>query len=214
MTGRVEGVVGSYDRLVDELQADIEGCRVAHQRLRLVVADLGDSDVRRPSNLPGWSVAHVLTHLARNAEAMCRRIEGTMRSEILEQYEGGPSGRAAEIEKGSGRNATAVRKDVSDWSIGLDDLFQSMPDDVWRRPVRTVAGGEHPVALLPFRRWCEVEVHLVDLGLGVCPADWTEGLVARALLRLIAGLSDRSDQRELMAWLLGRGPAPELKPWG
>lgn len=145
---------------------------------------------------------------------MCRRIKGAMRSEIVEQYEGGLSGRAAEIEKGAGRNASVVRKDLSDWSIRLDDLFQSMPDDVWRRPVRAVAGGEHPVALLPFRRWREVEVHLADLGLGVCPAGWTEGLVARALPRLIAGLSDRSDQRELIAWLLGRGPAPELTSWG
>ena len=56
-------------------QADIEGCRVAHDLLRSVVADLGDAEVRRASKLPGWSVGHVLTHLARNAESMCRRIE-------------------------------------------------------------------------------------------------------------------------------------------
>lgn len=75
-------------------------------------------------------------------------------------------------------------------------------------------GGEHPVALLPFRRWREVEVHLVDLGLGVSPADWSSGLVDRALPRLIDGLIHRTDQRELMAWLLGRRPAPELRAWG
>jgi maleylpyruvate isomerase len=80
--------------------------------------------------------------------------------------------------------------------------------------VRTVAGGEHPVALLPFRRWREVEVHLVDLGVGVSPADWSVGLVDRALPRLISDLTQRADERELMAWLLGRGSAPELRPWG
>jgi maleylpyruvate isomerase len=199
---------------VDKPQSEIDGCRVAHQRLRAEVGGLGDTDFARPSQLPGWSVGHVLTHLARNAEAMCRRIEGAMRSEMVEQYAGGPSGRIAEIESGSERQPTEIREDVIDWSIRLDELFNSVPDDVWGRPVRTASGSEHPAALLPFRRWREVEVHLVDLGRGVTPSDWSDGLVGRALPRLVAGLSDRADQRELMAWLLGRGPAPELRPRG
>lgn len=207
-------MVASYDRVVGRPKADVEGCRVAHQLLVSVMADLGDADVRQPSNLPGWSVAHVLAHLARNAESMCRCIDGAVRSEIVDQYEGGRSGRAAEIEAGASRDAAALRQDVTGWSARLEDLFQSLPDDVWGRPVRTVGGGERPVALLPFRRWREVEVHLVDLGLAMRPADWTEGLVTQALPGLIANLSDRADQRELMAWLLGRGPAPELEPWG
>jgi maleylpyruvate isomerase len=179
-----------------------------------VVGALEDTDFTRPSLLPGWSVSHVLTHVARNAEAMCRRVDGALRSEVVEQYAGGPSGRAAEIETGAQRTPAEIRDDVIGWSIRLDELFESSPDDVWGRPVRTVAGGEHPAGLLPFRRWREVEVHLVDLDLGVSPADWSDGLVDRALPRLIDGLIHRADQRELMAWLLGRGPAPELRPWG
>ena len=124
-------------------QADIEGCRVAHDLLRSVVADLGDAEVRRASKLPGWSVGHVLTHLARNAEAMCRRIDAAVRSEVIDQYEGGRAGRAAEIEAGANRDAAALRNDATSWSLTLDDLFQSLPDEVWARPVRTVAGDEH-----------------------------------------------------------------------
>jgi hypothetical protein len=62
-------------------------------------------------------------------------------------------------------------------------------------------------------RWWEVEVHVADLGLTVGPSDWTDGLVDKALPRLLAGLRGRADERELMAWLLGRAPAPELRPW-
>lgn len=193
-------------------QADIEGCRVAHDLLRSVVADLGDAEVRRASKLPGWSVGHVLTHLARNAEAMCRRIDAAVRSEVIDQYEGGRAGRAAEIEAGANRDAAALRNDATSWSLTLDDLFQSLPDEVWARPVRTVAGDEHPVALLPFMRWWEVEVHLVDLGLTIRSSDWTDSLVNKALPRLLAGLPGRADERELMAWLLGRGPAPNCNP--
>jgi maleylpyruvate isomerase len=194
-------------------RADIEGCRAAHDLLRSVVADVGDADVRRASNLPGWSVGHLLTHLARNAESMCRRIDAAVRSELVDQYEGGSAGRAAEIEAGAGRDAGALRDDATSWSLALDDLFQSLPDEVWARPVRSGSGDEHPVAHLPFMRWWEVEVHLVDLGLTIRSSDWTDGLVHKALPRLLAGLPGRADERDLMSWLLGRGPAPELQPW-
>jgi maleylpyruvate isomerase len=178
------------------------------------VAGLEDIDVRRPSRLADWSIGHVLTHLARNAEAMCRRIEGAVRHELIEQYVGGQAGRQAEIEDGSGRSARELEQDVGHWSVELDVLFESLPDDVWDRPVRTVAGGQHPLGLLPFRRWREVEVHLVDLGLDFGLADLSDGFVHRAVPELIAGLSDRADQRVLVGWLLGRGPAPDLDPWG
>jgi maleylpyruvate isomerase len=194
-------------------QADIEGCRVAHDLLRSVLSEVGDAEVRCASNLPGWSVGHVLTHLARNAEATCRQVHAALRSEVIDQYEGGRAGREAEIEAGANRDAAALRDDATRWSLTLDDLFRSLPDDVWARPVRTGAGDEIPVALLPFRRWWEVEVHLVDLGLTTRASDWTDGLVNKALPRLLAGLAGRADERELMAWLLGRGPAPELQPW-
>ena len=38
------------------------------------IGGLSDGDVRRPSLLPGWSRAHVLTHLARNAEGGVRLL--------------------------------------------------------------------------------------------------------------------------------------------
>lgn len=198
---------------MDRPQSEIDGCQIAHRRLWAVMGRLADDEFGLPSALPGWSVGHVLTHLARNAEAMCRRIQGAIELEVVDQYAGGPAGRTEEIENGARRDPTAIRNDVVEWSSKLDALFASIPDEIWSRPVRTVSGGEHPVASLPFRRWREVEVHLVDLGRDVRPADWPDQLVVRALPRLVAGLTDRADQRELMAWLLGRGPAPELEPW-
>ena len=59
-----------------------------------------------------------------------------------------------------------------------------------------------------------MEVHLVDLDIGFSPADWTDGLIQRAMPRLLAGLTERADPRLLLAWMLGRGPAPLLEPWG
>lgn len=155
-----------------------------------------------------------MTHLARNAEAMVRRVDAAARGSLTDQYVGGATGRASAIEAGARRPAVDLVADVRDWSARLDETFGSLSDDCWARPVRTVGGGEHPVGQLPFRRWREVEVHLVDLDIGFGPADWSQQLVDRALPRLFEGLPIRADQRALMAWMLGRGSAPTLEPWG
>ena len=131
----------------------------------------------------------------------------------MEQYAGGLDGRTGEIEAGATRTAREIIGDVSSSADRLDSMFSTVPEYAWARPVRTVRGGEHPVSLLPFRRRREVEVHLVDLALGATPADWTVELVEHELPELTARLAARCDQRALMAWILGRGPAPELRPW-
>ena len=179
-----------------------------------LISGVDDPVVRRSSLLPGWTVGHVLTHLARNAEAMCSRVEGALRGDVVDQYAGGAAGRAAEIEAGAARDAREIVADAVECAARVDHLFAGLPDDCWARPVRTVRGGEHPVALLPFRRWREVEVHLVDLGLGFTSSDWSPELIDRMLPNLVTGLPDRADARELAAWLLGRGSPPQLQPWG
>lgn len=40
-----------------------------------VISQVTDPIARKPSLLPGWTVGHVVTHLARNVEAMCRRVD-------------------------------------------------------------------------------------------------------------------------------------------
>lgn len=145
---------------------------------------------------------------------MCARIDAAVRGGIVEQYIGGDAGRDAAIEAGATRSARVIDGDVSEWSNALDDRFGSLPATVWDRPVRTVSGSEHPVSHLPYRRWREVEVHLVDLGVGPTASDWPQEFVDRALPPLLASLPTRTDHRILMAWLLGREPAPHLEPWG
>ena len=184
----------------------------AHSRLAAAINDLPDAVVRQPSLLPDWTVGHVLTHLARNAEAMARRIEAATRGELIDQYPGGARGRAAQIEAGADRPAHELITDVRDWAPRLDAAFGSLPDALWNHQVRSPQ-GEHPIARLPFHRRWEVEVHLVDLGIGLTPDGWTQQLVDRVLPWLIAGLRDRADDRSLMAWMLGRSSPPNLDPW-
>ena len=48
----------------------------ATQRLLSTARVLAEPDLRAPSLLPGWSRAHVLAHVARNADAMRNLLIG------------------------------------------------------------------------------------------------------------------------------------------
>jgi maleylpyruvate isomerase len=203
-------------RPVDDLR------RVADAQLRLeaAIAGLGDGDVRSPSALPGWTVGHLLTHIARNADSHVRRTEAAWRGEQVDQYPGGYEGRARDIEDGASRPATEVLGDVHDSALTLSTIWDETPDEAWSATTRDVGGTERPLRDLPSRRWHELEVHAVDLGVGVTHDDWSDEFVAVWLRRARSQM--RTERRSLgerdeLAWLYGRlrrDDLPVLPPWG
>jgi maleylpyruvate isomerase len=204
-----------------KLRADIEGCRLAHRQLAATMADVTDEVARQPSRLPAWTVGHVLTHLARNADSVRRRLEGAVRDEVVDQYPGGYEGRAARIDEGAGRPAAELVSDVLVTAAALDAMWDEIPEAAWGRYTRSVSGALLPADVLAFARWREVEVHHADLGLGFGYQDWADGFVAdelpRALATVPGRLTDPAARRQLCAWLLDRAPAPgplPLESWG
>ena len=135
------------------------------------------------------------------------------RGEIVDQYPGGMAGRHREIEEGSSRSARELVLDVVTTSTAVDDAFASLPTSAWKQLSRSLSGDERPVEALPVGRWREVEVHLVDLGLGHTPDDWPLELVTRWLPDLLDELPSRTDARALAAWLLRRGGPPDVDPY-
>ena len=190
---------------------EIDACRLAHAKLNEAVRALADAS--RPSLLPGWTVGHVLAHLTQNPDSMCRRIDGAIRGERVEQYDGGVAGRANDIEAAASLGTEQLAADLHASSQRLDDLFEALLDHSWPMSVKSATGSEVLVAALPFRRWREVEIHLVDLDIGFTPASWPDGLVTKMYPRLIEGLAKRAVEHDLVAWMLARGPSPDLRPW-
>ncbi len=208
---------------------DIEGVRAAQERLSQTLDGLSDADCRQPSLLPGWTVGHVLTHLARNADSHIRRLEAAARGQVVDQYVGGYEGRAADIEDGAHRSAAELVADVRDTASAFERVCRSVPPATWDRPTKDVGGEVRPANLLPLRRWQEVEVHHADLGLDFSWRDWPDPFVEAYLPHLLAGLNERLPEgtarpdltgipeREVMAWLFGRHQRPglpDLGPWG
>ena len=191
---------------------DLQAVAASHARLKRTAAAL--FDVSGPSRLPDWSVGHVLTHLARNADSIVHRLDAMTRGELVPQYEGGSAGRAADIERGASRSAPEILDDLVTACDRLDAFLLQLPLSVWSTQVLAGIGTKMvPTTRLVLARWREVEVHHVDLGLGYTPAQWPVALVERMLPDLLHDLPTRTDGRTLLAWVTGRGDPPELSPW-
>lgn len=215
----------------------LEQVREAHRALVAALDGLDDRHVTRPSLLPGWTVGHVLTHLARNADSHVRLLVAASRGEIGEQYPPGrhrdaAAARAAEIDAGAGRRAAELVDDVCRSAEALEAAWDACTDLGWSGQGRSGSGELVPVRDLPFRRWREVEVHRVDLGPGVpgscTPADWPAAYVREESVRLrmlwdarvpmgLSGLPEpvrALDEHDQLAWLLGRRQLDGVPPAG
>jgi maleylpyruvate isomerase len=193
----------------------IELCQAAHARLLTTARQVTDEQVRSPSLLPGWTIGHVLTHLARNAESHTRRLEGALRGEDVPRYPGGTVQRDREIDQGAPRPAADIIADLESEQRVLELAWERSAAAGWPSP-----GSRRPTSSSPASRLEEVEMHHVDLGVGYQPADWPDGYIAWALPRLLATVPSRlrsgEDARAFVAWLAGREPIPAtiaLEPW-
>jgi maleylpyruvate isomerase len=191
----------------------IDGCRRAHVALLADLEGLTDDQARQPSRLPGWSVGHLLTHLARNADSVVRRLEGAIRGEVLTQYAGGIEGRAADIESGADRSAAELVADVGASATAVDELITALPLEAWDAHSLTSRGIEENSRAVVFSRWREVAVHHGDLGLNDAAVPLPSDLVADWLPMELSRLPDRCDPGALLAWVIGRGPAPDVEAW-
>ena len=202
--------------------------REAEGRLLGVVAGFDATFVAGPSQLPDWTVGHVITHLARNADSHVRRTAASIDGAMVDQYPGGLATRSSEIETGAGRSARALHADLAASSGRLFDAWTDVPEHVWVNVTRDASGRERRLEELPTRRWLEVEVHLVDLGCGLTYRDWPDPFVDARLPEMRAGAADRLvpgdipptpgtlDPRDELAWLYGRlkrDDLPVLTPW-
>lgn len=125
---------------VDMPVREIEGCRAADERLMTTIRDLGDATARRPSRLPGWTIGHVLAHIARNGDSVVRRLDGARAGKIVDQYVGGAAGRTAEIEATAAQPAKKLVADVAGAADAVQRAVAAMPAGAWDRMSRTVTG--------------------------------------------------------------------------
>ncbi|MFG2519059.1 maleylpyruvate isomerase family mycothiol-dependent enzyme [Streptomyces sp. NPDC048527] len=200
---------------------DLASVREATDRLLTAVGTLDNAAVAESSRLPGWTRGHVLAHLARNADALANVLAGRPMYPSAET-------RDADIERDAPRGLGEQLDDLRTSATGFERQA-AVPGD-WARTVELRNGVKDSASRIPFRRWVEVDLHHVDLGIGYeledLPAEFTEREID-FLAERFAGHPDmpstglKSDGGQV--WTTGggagtgsvgvAGPAAELLGW-
>jgi len=200
----------SNNRVITTRNA-IELCLASHQRLIATVSQIDDARVRKPSILPGWTVGHVLTHIARNADGHVSRLEGALRGEDVPRYPGGSAQRDEDIEAGAGRTAEELLDDITSSAVRLQETWRRCETEGWPNS-HLMATDKWRTQESPLRRLREVEVHHADLGLDYTAADWPDLYVQWELAATLPSLPERLEgddkTRAFLNWLIGRADLP------
>jgi maleylpyruvate isomerase len=162
---------------------DLVSVRGATERLLTAAATLDNASVTESSRLPGWSRGHVLAHLSRNADALVNVLRG-------QPMYASAKARDADIERDAPRPLDVQLADLRDSAERFQDVGAAPAD--WSRTVELRNGVTDSASRVPFRRWAEVELHHVDLGIGYELEDLPEDFVQRE----ITFLAERSS-----AWM-------------
>lgn len=211
-----------------QVEPALKRIAIATQSLLRDTLTLDDADWLAPSLLPGWTRAHVATHIARNADALRRLIAAARMGDPAPLY---PSARQKynDIERGAERSGLDLHVDLDTSAGELARLCDRVED--WLVPVR-LPDGEFPLSVVALIRLQELTMHHLDLRSGfswddvdLVPAVWLlEWMVM--LMRddltlpavdlvsdsgLTASLGDVGERRTvsgpdaaLWAWLTGR----------
>ncbi|WP_308257847.1 maleylpyruvate isomerase family mycothiol-dependent enzyme [Pseudonocardia lacus] len=138
--------------------------------LRGLMMRMADAAFAAPSLLPGWSRAHVLTHVARNADAMINLLDWA-RTGVPSPAYASREQRDHDIEVGARRDPSAIRDDVVHSSDRLAVAVRAMPQEAWQARVGGQGGRSFPASDIPWMRAREMWVHSVDLDVGASLAD-------------------------------------------
>jgi maleylpyruvate isomerase len=200
---------------------DLDRVHEATERLLTAVAKLDNASLAEPSRLPGWTRGHGLAHLSRNADALVNVLEGR-------PLYASAAARDGDIEEGAARSLDVQLSDLRETAARFQELG-AVPAD-WARTVELRNGVTDSAARVPFRRWAEVDLHHVDLGIGYeledLPAEFTEREIDFLTQRFArhkdvpsTGLTSGSGR----AWTPGggapggpvevEGPGPDLLGW-
>ncbi|WP_447036714.1 maleylpyruvate isomerase family mycothiol-dependent enzyme [Streptomyces sp. DSM 118878] len=204
--------------MIDHVR-DLASVRDATDRLLSAASKLNNDSTAEPSRLPGWTRGHVLAHLARNADALVNVLAGRPMYESAQQ-------RDTDIERDAPRPLSEQLDDVRE-SMARFEAQAGLPAD-WSRTITMRNGVTDSASRVPFRRWGEVELHHVDLGIGYELEDLPAEFVRRETAFLAARFAGNPSVPPTRvtdgthAWNTGRegetevtvsGAAPDVVGW-
>lgn len=163
----------------------------ADTALAATMAKLDEDSLRGPSLLPGWTRAHVLAHVARNADALQHLLGWACTGREVPAYASAEQ-READIEAGAKGSLGRLRADVTTSSAAFRQRAEHLRGRTDLVDVRTgstkvlMAGNQ-----VPWIRLREVTIHHVDLDLGFTFKDSATEVVHAAIVEAADRLNGR-----------------------
>ncbi len=154
---------------------------------------LDPAALRGPSRLDDWSRGHVLSHLARNADALTNLLTWA-RTGVESRMYASPDDRADGIDAGADRELPAQLADLAASGARFLGAARAVPEARRSFVVLSGQGREIPAHEVPWLRVREIWLHLVDLDAGY-DIDVLPGAIAWTLTKDLAG------------WMTSRTPA-------
>jgi maleylpyruvate isomerase len=175
-----------------------------------------------PSLLPGWTRAHVLAHVAGNADAVTNLLTWARTGVETPMY-ASPEARDAEIGRRAALPPAELEAEVLAASRRLAESVAVLPEEAWTAEVRTAQGRTVPAREIFWIRAREVWVHAVDLDAGVGFADAPAELLATVVDEVFAAWDRQGEVPALTVFAADRdwgsgGPAvagslPDVAGW-
>jgi maleylpyruvate isomerase len=177
----------------------LEETILATTRYLAALTELSDDDFAAPSVLPGWTRAHVIAHLSRNADGLCNLLHWAQTGVETPMYASSEQ-RDADIESSARLSAAELREDAS---ASCGRLLQAANEVHSSRlgVLVTRIPGSPPfeVSQVGAMRRAEVEIHHADLLIGYTAHDWPADFT-RTLIDQRA--TDLTAQGQAMTWQL------------
>jgi maleylpyruvate isomerase len=163
-------------RMATDRALAMELLPAASTRLIRAVDGFQDDEWSSPSLLPNWTRAHVIAHLALNAEGIARALRGVVASDGDERrtrYDSDEK-RDSDIGALATRRPGEIRDRLLGGTTRLQDAMAAIRDDAWDTPLERTPGGRVIKAhAFPTMRLTELEIHHADLGTTYTPASWS-----------------------------------------
>lgn len=157
------------------------------------VATLTDAELAQPSALPDWRRAHVVAHLARNADALTNLLTWARTGVETPMYPS-PDSRARDIDTTALSSPAELRTDLLAANARLATATTELPTAGWQARVRSAQGRDIPAGEVPWLRVRELWVHLVDLG-----GRWTfDDVPADVVVALLGDVTSALDRKPTM----------------
>jgi maleylpyruvate isomerase len=197
-----------------DLTAVLRDVDAATQRVIQTAAGLDDEQVLEASLCPGWSRAHVLAHLAGNADGNARVLNWIATGERQPKYSS-YAVRNAEIEEGAKQSHPDLITALKESAARVADEVNRIGPERLGVAVPTGPGGTDPeltAAEILWTRLRELEVHHVDLNAGYTPAHWSDEFAVRAMAEALNRMAKADPSLALVVEATDTGTSSQIGP--